>query len=475
MGQNQAQERRENINSRELVLTQKGEEITIDNSGIQDQLLRDFLGREMGTLTSEGTMPPHIQIMQQQELVGYEPAADVGHFRFYPKGTLMKDLLEDLAEDVAIRRIGATKIDTPVIYKNEGAVKEQALSFHESDYHMSEGDKEMILRFAGDFGLFSMIKDARVSHKQLPLRVYEISPSFRREKSGSCTGLKRLRGFTMPDIHSFAKDLPEGMREFAHLHRFYDSFLKESGLPFALGFRTTEEFYAKNKDFIQSRLEESGKDALVEILADMKHYWVLKNEFQYIDSTQDNVQLSTVQLDISDADRYGLGYTTENGSKKPFTIVHSSMGSIERILGAIIEERAKEMQRGIKPNFPYWLAPTQLRLIPVREGHEAYCQRLAEDLSRKVRIDIDDRGESVGKRVRAVEKEWIPAYAVIGDKEVKTNLYGLKTRGKLLGTDEEIDILKLKNTLKTAQGNSPFRQSYLNRNVSRQLRFGSSY
>lgn len=476
---NEARLKRESVESESFVLRRDGLLDKLDTLVVEAEKnpqLRAFLSRETGLLQGDLKAPPHIAIMQGHELVDYEPASDTGHFRFYPKGALMKDLLADLAEVVAIKRMGATKIETPVLYRNEGAVKEQAASFHEADYHLEEEGRELILRFAGDFGLFNMVRDARVGEKQLPLRVYEISPSFRREKRGSCTGLKRLRAFTMPDVHCFCGGLEQGMEEFARLHKFYDQFLKDAGLPFALGFRTTKDFFGSNKDYIRDRLKESDQDALVDVLDSMKHYWVLKNEFQFIDSSRDNVQLSTVQLDISDAARYNLGYTASDGSKKPYVIVHSSMGSIERIMGAILEERAKEIERGEKPAFPYWLSPTQLRLLPISEKHVQFAENLANQID-GVRVDIDDRSSSLSKRVRAAEKEWIPAYAVIGDKEEVTREYLFKLRGKDFEGRGEIrtNAEGIRQALQEAQGNLPHRNSYLDRNVSRQLRFGSSY
>lgn len=479
MNTNESKHKRESVASRTAVFRQSGETEALTPAVAESEknvYLRSFLQREEGSISSEGQSPPHISIMKQQELVDYEPASDVGHFRFYPKGTLMKNLLEDLAEDIAINRIGATRIETPSLYQNVGAVKEQAISFHESDYHLEADGRELILRFAGDFGLFNMVRDARVGEKQLPLRIYEISPSFRKENKGACTGLKRLRAFTMPDVHCFCKDLEQGMEEFASLHKFYDQFLNEAGLPFAIGFRTTEDFLGKNPEFIKQRLQDSKQDGLVEVLESMKHYWVLKNEFQYIDSGRDNVQLSTVQLDISDAERYGLTYKTPSGDK-PFTIVHSSMGSIERIMGAIIEERAKEKARGEKPVFPYWLSPTQVRLIPVTQDYLGGCEGLADSL-RGVRVDIDDREQSVGKRVRSAEKEWVPSYIVYGENEQASGRYVLKTRGKELrdkGLEGPVELGYVQSVLDSVQGNRPFRGSYLNRQVTKQLRFGSGY
>ena len=224
-----------------------------------------------------------------------------------------------------------------------------------------------------------MLKDAQLGGKNLPLRVYEHAPSFRLEKSGECSGLKRLRGFTMPDIHCFCRDLESGMEEFASLHKFYDEFMKNTDLPFALGFRTVRDFWDKNQGYLKDRLIDSNKDAVVEILDEIKHYWNLKNEFNYIDSMGDDVQMSTIQLDLSDSERYGLGYIGSDGSKKPMVIVHSTIGSLERLMGAIFEERGKEIERGEKPAMPYWLSPTQLRLIPVGEKHKKNCYELVKN------------------------------------------------------------------------------------------------
>ena len=145
-------------------------------------------------------------------------------------------------------------------------------------------------------------------------------------------------------------------------------------------------------------------------------------------------------------------------------------------MGAILEERAREATAGTKSTFPYWLAPTQLRLIPVKEEHAPLAASIAADLP-NIRVDIDDRNESIGKRVRAAEREWVPAYAVIGDNENTSGVYIVKARGKELGrlNGQQMRIDSLADELYKAQNGRPFRKSYLDQMVSRQLRFGSSY
>ncbi|MEM3675131.1 MAG: threonyl-tRNA synthetase editing domain-containing protein, partial [Candidatus Methanomethyliaceae archaeon] len=213
----EVEEKAEILPSTFLILTPEGEEIPIDLSKPEsfsnlkiDTPLLQLIKNEAG-LKGERGAPAHIKLMKRLELVDYEPASDVGHFRFYPKGTVIKDSLEEFAFDIAIRDLKAFKIETPFLYRlDEPDIAEQASKFRERDYRLEVDKKPFTLRFAGDFGLFRMMKDVTMSYRQLPVRVYELSPSFRLEQSGECVGLKRLRSFTMPDVHCFCTNLEQG-------------------------------------------------------------------------------------------------------------------------------------------------------------------------------------------------------------------------------------------------------------------------
>lgn len=118
-------------------------------------------------------------------------------------------------------------------------------------------------------------------------------------------------------------------------------------------------------------LKYSKRPAFIEVLSKMKHYWAVKHEFQGIDAVGGNCQLSTVQLDIVDAERYGIVYSDKDGKQKGCTICHSSVGSIERWIFSILENALKNE----KPTIPLWLSPTQVRLIPVANSHLKYTTR----------------------------------------------------------------------------------------------------
>jgi threonyl-tRNA synthetase len=436
----------EKISSEHYILTPEGEETRIDLENIDSAKVLDkypalkkfILSEEIGR--TKGEEPPSIKAMQRLELVDYEEASDRGHFRMFPKGHLVFTLLEKWAEQIATERIGAIQIDTPIMYDwSLPDIRSQGISFHERHYTLkTEENREFVLRFAGDFGLFRMMKGATISYRNLPLRVYEFSKSFRLEQRGELTGLKRLRAFHMPDVHCFTKDLEDGWREYMLLYKNYADLADATGVEYAVAFRIVKEFYDKYKSNLVELLKHSGKPALVEVLSQMKHYWAVKHEFQGVDSVGGAVQLSTVQLDVMDAERYGIVYTDADGKKKGCIICHSSIGSIERWIYVLLEEALKHE----KPSLPFWLSPTQIRLIPVGQEFVSDCERVASQLD--ARVDIDDLDDKVGKKIRNAEMEWINMIIVVGDKEKSSGMYPVRLRS---GEQRPMTIEQLKSEI----------------------------
>ncbi len=435
------------VESEFFILNYDGAETKIDlknESVLDDKVLKDFpslrkvIAYEEFKI-KEGETPPSVSAMRRLEIADHEENSDSGHLRFYPKGTLLYKLLSDWAEDIALNHLKCMEIETPLIYNwNKPEIKGQGESFHERHYSVFVPDeksdtggfapsKEFVLRFAGDFGLFSMLKDAKMSYKQLPLRFYEISKSFRYEKSGELSGLRRLRGFTMPDIHSFCLNLEEGFNEYQVLYRTYADLAEGTGIEYAVVFRIVKEYYDKYKDKIIELLKYSKKPALIEVLSKMKHYWALKHEFQGVDSVNGSCQLSTVQLDVEDAKRYGLNFTAETGEKTGCIICHSSVGAIERWMYLLLEEALKKNI----PVFPLWLSPTQVRIIPVSDKFMDFAVKLKEDMFKSdIRVDIDDRDFSLGKKIMFAEEEWVPYIVVIGQKESESGVLSIRDRYK---------------------------------------------
>ena len=375
--------------------------------------------------------PEHIRLMRRLELVDYEPASDSGHFRFYPKGELIKNLLENFADKIAVEELHAMKIETPMMYKlDEPDIAKQAARFRERDYRLRVGNRELLLRFAGDFGLFRMMKDIIMTYKQLPIRIYELVKAFRLEQSGELVGLRRLRAFTMPDIHSFCRDIKQGMEEYEVLFEYYTKLLNTLRLPYVLVFRIVKDFYYENEEWVHNLIKKAKVPAFIELLPERKHYWIIKHEYQYIDSVGGNAQLCTVQLDIEDAERYGIYFIDENNERRPCIIIHSSMGSIERWIYALLEEAAKRIKEGKVPKLPTWLSPIQVRVIPVSSEYLKHAIEIATKINNEgFRCDVDDRDETVSAKIRDAEKEWIPYIIVIGKREVERKRLSVRIRG----------------------------------------------
>lgn len=450
------------IKSRHLILMPDGKEISLDLSKpdevkkilheIGDEEIKAYILSEeiKGQPKKE---PPSIKAMQRLELVDYESSSDSGNLRFYPKGNLFFELLKDWADEIALNRLGSMKIVSPILYNwADKEIQEQASSFHERHYIVKVPDdknKEFILRFAGDFGLFKIMKKANFSYRMLPLRMYEFSKSFRYEQSGELAGLKRVRAMHIPDIHCFCKDLSQGWQEYQHLYKNYVDLANGAGVKYAIGFRIVEDFYKEHKERIVELLQYSKRPAFIEVMSKMKHYWVVKNEFQGIDSVGGNSQLSTVQLDVKDAKVYGINYIDSDGSKKGCIICHSSIGSLERWMYSILEEALKKE----RPMLPVWLSPSQLRLIPVSEQHLEYCKSLKFN---NVRVDIDDSNDSLGKKIAKAHKEWIPYVAVVGSKEIESNKLMVNFRED--GSKAELSSDNLEKEIHEKCKGLPFRQ-----------------
>jgi threonyl-tRNA synthetase len=452
------------------ILTPEGEEFPVDLENIDSLKILDkhpslktfILAEEIGR--TKGEEPPSIKAMQKLELVDYEEASDRGHFRMFPKGHLVFSLLEAWAQEIALDRIGAIQIDTPVLYDwSFPDIRSQGMSFHERHYTLkTDENREFVLRFAGDFGLFRMMKGATLSYRNLPLRVYEFSKSFRLEQRGELTGLKRLRAFHMPDVHCFTKNIDDGWKEYMLLYKNYSDLADATGVEYAVAFRIVREFYDKYKGNLIELLKYSKKPALIEVLSEMKHYWAVKHEFQGIDSVGGAVQLSTVQLDVEDAERYGIVYADSDGKKKGCIICHSSIGSIERWIYVLLEEALKHE----KPALPFWIAPTQIRLIPVNEEFVGDCDRLADQID--ARVDIDDMDDKVGKKIRNAEMEWINMIIVVGEKEEASGQFPVRMRS---GDQKMMTLEQLKTEVATLSKGYPRARLPLPRYLSKRPSF----
>ncbi|MEO9308484.1 MAG: threonine--tRNA ligase [Nitrososphaera sp.] len=378
--------------------------------------------------------PPHVKLMKKLAIADYEPASDAGNMRFYPNGRLMKSLIERYVTD-KVMEYGGFEVETPIMYDSHHPSMESYFHrFPARQYSIDSEGKHLFLRFAACFGQFLMAKDFQLSYKNLPLKLYELTRySFRREQSGELVGLRRLRAFTMPDCHAMCKDMNQAKEEFRKRFDLSRDVLKGLGIEnddYEMAIRFTEEFYNENKPLIQELVSKLGKPVLVEMWKERFFYFVLKWEFNYVDNLGKASALSTDQIDVENGHRYKIDFMDDaNKPQNPIILHNSPSGAIERVMYTLLEKAAKDQREGRKPIFPLWLAPTQVRLIPVKPEFLDHCEKLADKLTENnIRADIDDRNESVGKSIRDAETEWIRHIIVIGEKEVNSTTLSIRDR-----------------------------------------------
>lgn len=421
--------------------------------------LRKFSGYEYEKDRSVTQTPPHVDLMRSLELVDYEPASDPGNFRYYPKGRMIKALLEEYVTSM-VHEYGGMEVETPLMYSMEHPTLKSYLNrFPARQYTIESDDTPYFMRFAACFGQFLMSHDATISYKNLPMKIYEMTRySFRREQRGELTGLRRLRAFTMPDVHAFCKDIEQAKSEYKKRFQLSQNVLKGIGIDnndYELAIRMVKDFYDENTDLIKELVQLHGKPVLIEMWNERFFYFMIKWDMNFVDNLDKASALATDQIDVENGERYDIRYMDEDGTQKHPYILHCSpSGAIERDIYALLEKAAFDMKKGKKPSLPLWLSPTQVRIIPVTHEYTELADKIKEEFN-CIRVDIDNRDETVGKKIREAEKEWVPYIIVVGEKEVDIEKYNVRVRGKKKPV--EYSICELEDAIHSITAGKPYR------------------
>lgn len=444
--------------------------IDIDDFKFENDQLEKLVSYELGTGASDAGEPPHVKLMREKELCDYESASDVGNLKWFPKGRLVRDLLADYVYNLVVDQ-GAMPIETPIFYDLDNeAINVHAAKFGERQYR-TDTKKNLMLRFACCFGAFRVMADPFITWKNLPAKLYELSTySFRFEKKGEVVGLKRLRAFTMPDFHSFCADMDSTLEEFSKQTDMCIQTGLDLDVNYEIIFRATKDFYDENKDWMYSIGKKIGKPVLLEILPERKHYWSCKIDFAAIDYLGRPIENPTVQIDVESGKRFDITYLGEDGKEHYPTILHCSpTGSIERVICSLLEKTAIEIYEKA-PMLPTWLSPIEVRIITVGEDHKDFANELYDKINAEnIRVDVDDRDESVGKKIRNAATEWIPYIFVVGDNEKESGVFSVTVRETGEKVDMTVDEL-IKEVLDKTKG-MPYRGLPLPKDISTRINF----
>ena len=431
---------------------------------IDDEDFQLFIKSELGSRrVDKGEEPAHIKIMKEFELVDFEPNTDAGHLRWYTKGVVMKNLIKAYLDDKLID-FGAVLVDTPIMYNVKSKkLTAQTARFPARTYWVESGNNRFLLRFAGDFLQFDMFSNMNLKPQYFPLRLYEWEQyDFRREQEGELTGLRRLRGFVMPDFHTLCKDLDSSIEEFKKQYDLNVQIAKDLGIKDYIIFRTTRKFYEENQNWIKELVKKENKPALLELWKERYYYYVLKFERGILSAQNKSGTLATIQIDVESTleymedpdgkkrEKYNISFTDTDGQLKYPIILHNSpSGGLERILWGLIETAIREKDKHV-PGFKAWLAPIQARVLAISEDQSEYAEKILDALNNaNIRTDFDDRDEKLGKKIRQSEVDWVPYTIIIGKNEQENTTVSIRKRmvslpfGPKNQTSEQHNDLKL--------------------------------
>ena len=376
-------------------------------------------------MLEEAKKRDHKKLGKELELFMIAPEGPGFPF-FLPKGMVLRNVLEDFWRDIH-RKSGYVEIKTPMILNEELWHRSGHWDHYKENMYTTKIDNV-------DYGIKPMncpggmlvYKSKMHSYKDLPIRAGELGLVHRHEKSGELNGLFRVRCFTQDDAHIFC--LPEQIEaEIAGIMKLVDEVYS------IFGFEYTVELSTRPEDSMGSDEQwKMAEGALKKVLKDMDMPYEInegdgafygpKIDFHIKDSLGREWQCGTIQLDFQMPERFDLTYIGEDGEKhRPVMLHRVIFGSIERFIGVLIENYAGA--------FPTWLAPVQVELLPIADTHVEYANQVKaklEDVG--IRVELDDRNEKIGYKIREAQLQKIPYMLILGDKEKEKGTVGVRSR-----------------------------------------------
>ncbi len=375
-----------------------------------------------------------------------------------PKGTILRSQLEDFLKQEQVKR-GYLPVVTPHIarvdlFKISGHwqnYKEDMFPLMAENPEAAEAEQGFVMKPMNCPFHIQIYKSQLRSYRELPIRLAEFGTVYRYEQSGELGGLTRVRGFTVDDSHLFVtpKQLDEEFLKVVDLILAVFNSLQLKNFKARLSFRDPTSDKYIGSDELWSTAQGAIRRAVQTL--DMEYFeaegeaafYGPKLDFIFEDVLGREWQLGTVQVDYNLPDRFDLEYIAEDGSRqRPIMIHRAPFGSLERLIGILIEEYGGD--------FPLWLAPIQIRLLPVSDAHRDFVNEVAFLMQAVgIRAEADNSRERLGKMIRNAEKQKIPVMAVVGDKELEANTLSIRTRASgELGEIEASEVTeKLTNAI----------------------------
>jgi len=389
----------------------------------------------------------HRKLGKELDLFSIREEIGGGLILWHPKGAFIRNEIEKFWKDEHFKN-GYQLVYTPHVAKLNLWETSGHTNFYQENMYSPIGVEEVDYQLKPMNCPFHMtIYNTHIrSYRDLPLRYAELGTVYRYERSGVLHGLMRVRGFTQDDAHLYC--LPENLKEeiikvidfTVHMlesfgFKEYDVYLSTKPEKYV----GSDEEWEKATDSLRSALEAKGMD--FEVDPGEGVFYGPKIDIKIKDMLGRSWQCSTIQVDFNLPERFDIKYVGEDGSyHRPIVIHRALLGSLERFFGVMIEHYAG--------NFPLWLAPVQVKVLPIADRHVDKANEIAEELSKHmIRYEIDSRNEKVNYKIREAEVQKINYMVIIGDKELESNNISLRKKGEgnvgNISLTELIEMIKM--------------------------------
>lgn len=412
------------------------------------QTAYSILGGITMSIEMEAEKRNHRKLGQQLELFMSSEEAPGMPF-FLPKGMVIRNELEYFWKQKH-HLAGYQEIKTPIMMKQE--LWEQSGHwdhYHENMYFSKVDDQNYAIKPMNCPGAVLIFNNKRRSYRELPIRYGELGLVHRHELSGSLNGLLRVRSFTQDDAHIFVRE-DQIESEIDKVLELVDEFYSEFGFSYKIELSTRPEKYMGSEE-IWDKAEAALESVLQkkELPYQINHgdgaFYGPKIDYHILDSLGRSWQCGTVQLDFQMPEKFNCQYIGEDNKYHIPIMIHRAIyGSLERFMAILIEHYAGD--------FPLWLAPIQAKILPISDKHLPYAEQIKQQFQQVgIRIEVDERIEKMGLKIRDAETEKIPFMLIIGDQEIENGAVSLRKRGEgNLGQMSVMDALdkitKEKNT-----------------------------
>lgn len=379
------------------------------------------------TMLEEAAKRDHRKLGRELDLFSIQDEGPGFPF-FHPKGMIIRNELETFWRKLHVK-YGYQEIKTPIILSQKLWQQSGHWDHYRDNMYFTKIDDEgYAVKPMNCPGGILVYRTQHHSYRDLPLRTAELGLVHRHELSGALHGLMRVRSFTQDDAHIFM--LPSQIKtEIKGVIDLFNQVYSTFGLSYHAELSTKPE-KAMGDDAVWEVATKALQEALEECGMDYKinpgdgAFYGPKIDFHLKDSIGRTWQCGTIQLDMLLPEKFDLNYIGEDGQKhRPVMIHRVAYGSMERFIGILIEHYAGA--------FPAWLAPVQVKMLPITDRHVAYAQAVAQQMREQdIRVEIDDRNEKIGYKIREAQVQKVPYTLVVGDKEQETSSVAVRKRGQ---------------------------------------------